>query len=162
MSDEPKTTLTDGSPVTPDHREINPATGMQKGYVVLSDDERDKGFVRPVRDSYRHIGVRPRYPTRDLTAEESERYTQFGYIQFEAYPEGAPEAAGSSTGRFWTAKQLASGCGSVTTMSRPLAETYARQPDFYGATYCAACGAHFPVGAHGEFVWDHTDERVGT
>lgn len=28
--------LTDGSPVTPDHREINPATGQQKGYVVLS------------------------------------------------------------------------------------------------------------------------------
>ena len=26
-----KTTLTDGSPVTPDHREIDPATGQQKG-----------------------------------------------------------------------------------------------------------------------------------
>ena len=50
-----KTTLTDGSPVTPDHREINPKTGMQKGYVVLSDDERVKGFVRPVRRSYRHL-----------------------------------------------------------------------------------------------------------
>lgn len=49
-----KTTLTDGSPVTPDHREINPATGMQKGYVVLSEDERAKGFIRPVRRSYRH------------------------------------------------------------------------------------------------------------
>lgn len=49
-----KTTLTDGSPVTEDHREINPQTGQQKGYVVLSDDERRKGFVRPVRCSYRH------------------------------------------------------------------------------------------------------------
>lgn len=49
-----KTTLTDGSPVTPDHREIDPATGMQKGYVVLSADERAKGFVRPVRCSYVH------------------------------------------------------------------------------------------------------------
>jgi hypothetical protein len=51
----PKTTLTDGSPVTPDHREINPITGQQKGYVVLSDEERAKGFVQPVRRSYRHL-----------------------------------------------------------------------------------------------------------
>lgn len=48
------TTLTDGSPVTPDHREIDPATGLQKGYVVLSAEERAKGFVRPVRHSYVH------------------------------------------------------------------------------------------------------------
>lgn len=48
-----KTTLTDGSPVTPDHREIQPS-GMQKGYVVLSAEERAKGFVRPVRSSYWH------------------------------------------------------------------------------------------------------------
>lgn len=48
------TTLTDGSPATPDHREIDPATGMQKGYVVLSAEERAKGFVRPVRRSYVH------------------------------------------------------------------------------------------------------------
>jgi len=47
-------TLTDGSPVTPDHREIDPATGMQKAYVVLSADERAKGFVRPVRRTYVH------------------------------------------------------------------------------------------------------------
>jgi hypothetical protein len=165
MTDEPKTpktTLTDGSPVTPDHREIDPATGMQKGYVVLSDEERAKGFVRPVRSAYRHVGTRPKYPLRDLTPDESARYTEFGYVQFEAYPGGSPEAVGSGTGRFWTATQLASGCDTVTTMSRPLAETYARQPDFYGATYCAGCGAHFPVGQFGEFVWDHTDERVGT
>lgn len=57
MADEseiPRRTLTDGSPVTTDHREINPATGMQKAYVVLSEDERAKGFVRPVRRSYVH------------------------------------------------------------------------------------------------------------
>ncbi|SRR6266550_2405464 len=46
--------LTDGSPVTPDHREINPSTGMQKGYIVLSAEERAKGFVRPVRRTYTH------------------------------------------------------------------------------------------------------------
>lgn len=46
--------LTDGSPVTDDHREINPLTGQQKGYVVLSAEERAKGFVRPVRHAYTH------------------------------------------------------------------------------------------------------------
>jgi len=51
----PATTLTDGSPVTDDHREIDPATGQQKGYVVLSEEERRKGFVRPVRRSYKHL-----------------------------------------------------------------------------------------------------------
>lgn len=38
MTEEPpKTTLADGSPVTPDHRELKP-NGQQKGYVVLSED----------------------------------------------------------------------------------------------------------------------------
>lgn len=53
--DDRRRTLTDGSPVTADHREINPATGQQKGYVVLADEERAKGFVRPYRDAYRHL-----------------------------------------------------------------------------------------------------------
>lgn len=51
--DRTRTTLTDGSPVTPDHRELR-GDGQQKGYVVLSVDERAKGFVRPVRTSYVH------------------------------------------------------------------------------------------------------------
>jgi hypothetical protein len=109
MTDEPEKTLTDGSPVTPDHREIDPNTGMQKAYVVLSEAERAKGFVRPVRQSYRH--------TR---------------------------------------------CGAVTTMGRAIAETYARDPGFYGATMCVTCHAHFPIGADGEFTWVGTDEKVGT
>lgn len=50
---EPQTTLTDGSPVTPDHRELK-ENGQQKAYVVLSEEERAKGFVRPVRTSYKH------------------------------------------------------------------------------------------------------------
>lgn len=49
-----KVTLTDGSPVTPDHRDIDPGTGQQKGYVVLSTEERAKGYVRPYRDAYVH------------------------------------------------------------------------------------------------------------
>lgn len=103
------TTLTDGSPVTPDHRDIDPATGMQRGYVVLSAEERAKGFVRPVRDAYLHDK-----------------------------------------------------CGGVTTMGRTLAETYARDPGFYGGTFCAICRAHFPVGENGEFTWMGTSEKVGT
>jgi hypothetical protein len=47
------TTLTDGSPVTADHRDLKP-NGQQKGYVVLSEAERAKGFVRPVRYTYLH------------------------------------------------------------------------------------------------------------
>jgi hypothetical protein len=92
----------------PGLREID-ETGMQKTYLVLTDEERAKGFVRPLRFSYRHET-----------------------------------------------------CGMVTRMGQAIAETYARQPDFYGGTYCVGCRAHFPVGENGEFVWDGTAEKVGT
>ena len=49
----PIVTLTDGQPVYPDHRELKP-NGQQRDYVVLSTEERAKGFVRPVRSSYIH------------------------------------------------------------------------------------------------------------
>lgn len=75
-------------------------------YLVLSEEERKKGFVRPFRDSYIHKK-----------------------------------------------------CGTLTKMSRPIAETYARDPKFYGATYCVGCSKHLPVD---EFVWDGTDIKVGT
>lgn len=47
--------LTDGSPVPADgsHKELRP-DGQQKGYIVLSAEERAKGFVKPVRRSYVH------------------------------------------------------------------------------------------------------------
>lgn len=92
---------------------VDPETGMQMSYLVLSDEERAKGFVRPVRRSYVH------------------------------------------------AKNLG-GCGAVTTMGQAIAETYARDPKFYGGTFCANCGDHFPVGEYGEFIWDKTDMKVGT
>lgn len=79
-------------------------------YLVLSDEERAKGYVRPVRRSYVHTA-----------------------------------------------------CGSVTRMSETIAETYARDPYFYGATYCCACRMHRPVGPNGEFIWDDaTRQKVGT
>jgi hypothetical protein len=52
-------------------------------------------------------------------------------------------------------------CGSITTMGRPIAETYARQPGFYGSTYCVQCSMHRPVGAEGEFIWED-GTKVGT
>lgn len=93
--------LTRGSDDTPvDQAEV---------YLVLSDAERAKGFVRPVRFSYLHET-----------------------------------------------------CGAVTSMSGAIAETYARDPKFYGGTYCVRCNMHRPVGEHGEFVWEGTTIKVGT
>jgi hypothetical protein len=47
-------------------------------------------------------------------------------------------------------------------MGQSLAETYARDPFFYSGTCCDHCGTHFPVGEDGEFVWQGTDQKVGT
>lgn len=135
---------------------------QQEVYLVLSEEERAKGFVRPYRDAYRHVGpLGPQYPLRDLTDEERERYDQYGYIKYEAYPESHSLA----TGCFWTQARLdkveKGGCGHVTTMGRALSETYAREPGFYGATYCCTCRMHLPVGPAGEFVWIEADGSDG-
>lgn len=126
-------------------------------YLVLSDEERAKGFVRPVRRSYVHVGNGgPQHPTRELTPDEHNRYDRFGYLIYEEYPAG-----GDSLGRFWTRETLdaAKACGALTTMGTELAETYARDPKFYGGTYCTGCRMHRPVA---EFVWDGTTEVVGS
>ena len=149
---EPKTTLTDGSPVTPDHTEIDPATGLQKGYEVLSESERAKGFAQPVRHSYVHVGIRPKHRIRDLTSEEKSEYPDA--VAFEEYPESERPV----TGRYWSKEDLESGCKLSTKIDGKIAETYARSPKFYGATYCAICRDHFPLK---EFVWEGTDIRVG-
>lgn len=125
-------------------------------YLVLSEEERAKGFVRPVRCIYRHVGDRPKFPLRELTAEELERHGQFGYVAFEAYPESYRPV----TGRFWTQAQLDyKACGTTTTMGRALSETYARDPKFYGATYCCCCKTHRPVA---EFIWEVDGSVVGS
>ena len=96
-----------GTPIG-EHTATKP-NGQQVDYVVLTAEERAKGFVEPVRRTYVH-----------------ER------------------------------------CGGFTTMGVALAETYARCPDFYSGTFCCRCGAHFSVGADGEFVWEGTMQKVGT
>lgn len=101
-----------GEPVTPEHREIDLLTGQQKGYIVLTAEERAKGFVRPVRSSYRHVL-----------------------------------------------------CGAVTTMGLDIAETYARDPEFYGGTFCTKCRAHYPlVDSTGRraFTWEPDGSAVGS
>lgn len=128
-------------------------------YLVLSEAERAKGFVRPLRRSYRHVGQRPMHPLRDLTAEERERYEQFGYVKFEAYPQPRPDGS-SVVGRFWTLADLdKKTCGTTTNMALPLCETYARDPHFYGSTYCCGCRMHLPVA---EFVWEEDGQVVGS
>ncbi len=74
---------------------------QNEAYLVLSDEERTKGWVKPYRDSYRHTTC---------------KINPFG----------------------------------VTTMGRKLSETYARDPWFYGSTYCSHCSMHRPLG---EFTW---------
>jgi hypothetical protein len=134
-------------------------TGQQDAYLVLSDEERAKGFVRPYRDSYVHVGAPgPKYPLRDLTEEEKERLKGSGYAKYEPYPESESPVLGS----YWTQERLdavGKGCGTLTKMSREISETYARDPKFYGGTFCIGCRKHLPLA---EFRWAGTDETVGS
>lgn len=82
-----------------------PRGGQNDAYLVMSPEERARGFVRPIRTRYKHAD-----------------------------------------------------CGARTTMALSIAETYARDPKFYGATYCVGCGSHFPVE---QFTWDD-DTVVGS
>jgi hypothetical protein len=98
-------------PNDPDLKKIRP-DGQQENYLVLSEDERAKGFVRPVRKTYRHLL-----------------------------------------------------CGTDTTMGTAIAETYARNPKFYGGTFCVKCGQHFRLlDEHGEanFHWVPDGSPVGS
>lgn len=80
--------------------------GQNECYLVLSEEERAKGFIRPFRNAYIH-----------------------------------------------------NKCGTRTTMGNAISETYARDPKFYGATFCTGCNTHLPVS---EFTWDGTNEEVGS
>lgn len=75
--------------------------GMHKNYPGLSDEDRAKRFVRPLRFSCVHAT-----------------------------------------------------CGVTTIMGQELAETYARDPEFYSWAFCGSCKDHFRVGPDGEFTWD--------
>lgn len=127
-------------------------TNQSQAYLVLSKEERAKGFVRPYRDTYIHVGIQLSGNLRDLTDDEKLRYAEFKYVKFEEYGEDKSPL----TGRYWTQAELdLRHCNGVTTMNREISETYARDPQFYGSTYCTRCCRHRPV--H-EFVW--TDGSV--
>lgn len=140
------------------------ADGQHADHYVLCAEDRAKGFVEPVRNAYVHVGPPgPQFPLADLTGEQRERFADYGYVKFERYPAGHH---GSVSGRYWTQEGLdkvGKGCGTRTTMPRSIAETYAREPGYYGRTFCCGCGDYFPVGRDGEFVWDDgSGQRVGT
>jgi hypothetical protein len=130
-------------------------------YLVLSEDEIAKGFTRPYRDEYKHVGSRPTYSLRDLTEEEIDLWVtpddgDETFVKFEQYP----DIKNPSTGRFWTRGELEKpACNAVTSMARQLSETYAVNPKFYGSTYCVGCSMHRPVG---EFIWVADGETVGS
>ena len=134
--------------------------GQQAAYLVLPQEEVKKGHRRLLRFKYRHVGTRPdpKNTTRTLTDEEKEQYKGFGYVLFEEYPPTGSQDT-NIVGRFWTQAQLDSGCGGKTELGRAIAETYARDPAFYGATFCSTCQKHFPVA---EFVWEPDGSRVGS
>ena len=77
MAETPRTTLSDGTQVYPEHRTIVPATGQQKDYVVLAEEERAKGFVRPYRDTYVHRTCRTETRMAQTLAETCARDPKF-------------------------------------------------------------------------------------
>lgn len=128
-------------------------------YLVLSAEEIAKGYTRPLRRSYIHAGpAGPEHPLRDLTEDEKAVYADYKYVKYEAYKEDGSAVVG----RFWTQAQLdgaGKGCGVETKMGLALCETYARDPKFYGATYCAHCRMHKRVD---EFRWTEDGKVVGS
>jgi hypothetical protein len=88
--DRSKRCTTSGNPETPEHREIDPVTGQQKDYIILCEEERKKGFVRPLRRSYVHIGKPPdgekvEYPYRKIFPGGCGTRTQMGLSIAETY-----------------------------------------------------------------------------
>jgi hypothetical protein len=104
--DRSKLCTTDGRSVAEARKAQTNETGQHESYIVLCDEERSRGFVRPYRDQYKHLA-----------------------------------------------------CGGVTSMGRKLSETYARDPKFYGETFCVQCNRHLPVA---EFVWTLDGQQVGS
>lgn len=49
-------------------------------------------------------------------------------------------------------------CGVATSMPQSIAETYARDPKYYGQTFCCGCKTYLAVS---EFKWDD-GSRVGS
>src|SRR5580700_645176 len=86
--------------------------GQNATYLILSEEERAKGFVRPLRTKYRHVGID--YCLAAITVDGKAFLCgqlrlhdgECGGLLFETRPKG--------------------GCGSTTSMGYELCATYAR------------------------------------
>lgn len=150
-------------------------TKQNEVHLILSEEERAKGFVRPVRRTYIHTGTRikrhkdgrlyglligidePTYPIDEYYTKDA------GYKGYIKYPKEAKPLVG----KYITEAEFDSivarqthfgGCGASTKMGLELAETYATNPSFYSTTYCTGCSKYLPVE---EFQWED-EEIVGS
>lgn len=163
MRDPERYTTTDGSKPTSDGStptEEYLADGQAKAHWILTKEERAKGFIRPVRTTYKHVGVRPTHKVYELSDEDKAKFAQEGYTHYEDMHN---DDSTNIVGRYWSTEKLNSGCGGITHMPLSIAETYAREPRFYGQTFCTRCRGYHDVE---EFVWvdggQETDERLGS
>lgn len=153
---------TDGRPVDEARASQTNDTGQHASYVVLCEEERRKGFVRPYREGYQHVGRSSCGKIREYIGPSA----RGGEVKICDDEHG-------HAGECWNVTMVVSqpeqaeiershkhpGCGTVTTMGRALSETYARDPKFYGATFCCGCNKHLPVA---EFIWTADGQRVGS
>lgn len=151
----------------PKHPGINKPKGegeQNEAYLVLSEGERKKGFTRPLYSSYTHVGRKFEEVVLKDEPEEFEGKIYVAVASILKNEDGTPKG-----GRLLTQKEYdewkktgnIGGCGVSTVInSREIIETYARDPKFYGATWCMGCKRHIQ---NSEFIWDKSNElRVGS
>lgn len=133
--------------------EDNQPGPQNKKYLVLSEAELAKGYVRPVRTSYVHTGR--------LICGKVQSPDEYGlpadavaYVcSMEKNHEGDCRIFSPVNKRELRRLETTGflgGCDTTTTMHTTLAETYAANPKFYSATYCCQCMMHINVN---EFQW---------
>lgn len=132
-------------------------------YLILSEEERAKGFVRPCRDSYIHKGVkyssysRLKNPEKSMD-EERDYVALFDILDLSGNHVSSRYATQDEINEFDRTGHIG-GCGVETKMTRELSETYAAKPNFYDSTYCVGCHRH--IYCH-EFVWSDDGKIVGS
>lgn len=127
------------------------------GYLYRFLTDRRRRRIRVASD-----GIRPR-PGLDNALAPAPIDPNTG--QHEAYWVLPPEDRARGFKRPLRTAYWHKRCGTVTSMSADIAETFARDPGFYGTTFCVQCRGQFPIGKNGEFYWVDGDEvtrnRVG-
>jgi hypothetical protein len=139
---------------------------QNKKYLVLSEEELAKGFIRPVRTTYVHKG---RLFDKGIEMLEEPYVSDHNGKTYVAIAAVLLNEDGSRKGgAYLTQEELdqhrktggyVGGCGVETVMGLKLAQTWARDINFYGATYCCGCNKH--IGVH-EFLWSDDGEMLGS